>query len=97
MLLFLLLALSDTSAAADCSAFKTDAGNIEIPDNTECTLSSDLSVVDLIVHGTIKITSANPVNIYSQNIDIKAGAKIIADAVAENGPGVGNSYGSGGS
>ena len=83
----------DVASAAECMLLV--AGNdLTIPDNTECDVSSDFSVENFVVRGTVKITA--PVQMEAITTDIQAGGQIIADGISTSGPGTGTNLGSGG-
>ncbi|XP_045165772.2 keratin, type I cytoskeletal 9-like [Mercenaria mercenaria] len=92
-LCFIIVILVQGNQAIDCLAYKS--GNaVTIPQNIECTLSSDLDADTIVVSGTITITMS--AEIIATTIDIQAGGKIAADAVVSGGTGKGNAHGSGG-
>lgn len=95
ILLLVVVTFVDAAFAADCTSYRSN-GNLEIADNVECTLSSGFTVSEFTVHGTVRITAANLVTIQAETIDIKPGARIIADGITGSGTGRGTSLGSGG-
>lgn len=94
--LFWILGFSvDVVRATECTTLLSGS-DLTVPDNTECTVSADFGVTTLTLQGTMKVISPVPVTISAQTMDIQAGAKLSADAIIDDGPGNGNSLGSGG-
>lgn len=94
-LLWLVGAIVDVTFANDCVLLM--AGNdLTVPENTECTVPASIASGNLIVRGTMKITSTDHVLIEADTITVEGGGIISADDLVDDGVGRGNSLGSGG-
>lgn len=85
----------DAVNATECADL-VSGSDLTVSDAMECTVSADFYVATITVQGTMIVTSAGPVTIKAQTIDIQAGARVSADAVVHAGPGQGTTLGSGG-
>ena len=85
-----------TTLGTDCDTLISGSA-LDVQAGTTCTVSAALPAqgVTVTVYGTISITTPNAV-LEVDELEIKAGGVITADAVSDAGPGEGNSLGSGG-
>lgn len=85
----------DVVKATECTDL-ISGNDLIVSDATECTVSADFYVSTITVRGIMLVTSAGPITIKAEAIDIQAGARVSADAVIDAGPGQGTALGSGG-
>jgi len=87
-----------STLAAECDTLIVGTA-LNVPDNTECTMSTDIDAPDVVVtvYGSMRAVVAS-IGIACASLEIKAGGKVSADALSSSStqPGAGNSLGSGG-
>ena len=95
-LLATLLGCTEMVTSDEC-ANQVLNGNLEVAENTECTIDSDIvGLTTITVHGDMTVTADHIITIGAITIHVGSTGTLTADGVITGGVGAGNSDGSGG-